>query len=177
MDWFMLQVYTGYEKRAKKLIEEELKIKDLQDKVDQIFIPVENVVRIRKSKKVVLEKNLFPGYVFIHMEDSKEMIQFLTQICAQTTFISGRKKPVKLKTEDAKKIDELLNNKDNVREVLEIPFRIGDNVKIISGPFRDFSGVVEEIDKDKEKMKVTVTIFGRSTPVELSFTQAELIGK
>lgn len=177
MDWFMLQVYTGYEKRAKKLIEEEIKRNNFQDKISQIFIPIENVVRLRKNKKMVLEKSLFPGYIFIHMENSKEMLQFLTQVCSQSTFLAGRKRPIKLKSEDAIKIEELLKNKDNVREVLEIPFRVGDNVKIISGPFKDFNGIVEEIDKEKEKMKVTVTIFGRSTPVELSFTQAELIGK
>ncbi|PIP13925.1 MAG: hypothetical protein COX48_02905 [bacterium (Candidatus Stahlbacteria) CG23_combo_of_CG06-09_8_20_14_all_34_7] len=74
-------------------------------------------------------------------------------------------------------VEELLKNKDTIREVLEIPFRAQDNIKIIAGPFRDFNGVVEEIYPEREKMKVTVTIFGRSTPVELSFTQAELIGK
>jgi len=97
MDWFMLQVYTGYEKRAKKLIEEELKIKELQDKVDQIFIPVENVVRIRKSKKVVLEKNFSPAYVFIHMEDSKgDAPVFNTDMCSNYLHI-WKKETCKIK--------------------------------------------------------------------------------
>lgn len=177
MEWFLLQVYTGYEKKAKKLIEEEVKTNNLAEKIEQIFIPSEYVGRIRKNKKVVVEKNLFPGYVFIKMSDEKEMVQFISSVSAASTFISGRRKPVKLRADECKKVEELLKNKDNLREVLEIPFRIGDNVKIISGPFRDFSGVVEEIYSEREKMKVTVTIFGRSTPVELSFTQAELIGK
>jgi len=177
MEWFILQVYTGYEKKAKRLIEEELKTNGLEEKIGNIFIPAECVGKIVKSKKVVVERNLYPGYVFIQMEDTKEMAQFIGSISALSTFISGRKKPVKLKASEIKMVEELLKNKDSMREVLEIPFRAQDNIKIISGPFRDFNGVVEEIYPEREKMKVTVTIFGRSTPVELSFTQAELIGK
>lgn len=177
MEWFLLQVYTGYEKKAKKLIEEEVKTNGLQERILQIFIPSEFVGRIRKGKKVIVEKNLYPGYVFIQMEDEPEMVQFVSSVSSASTFIAGRRKPVKLRPDEYKMIEELLANKDNLREVMEIPFKEGDNVKITSGPFRDFNGVVEEIYPDREKMKVTVTIFGRSTPVELSFTQAELVGK
>ena len=177
MEWFLLQVYTGYEKKAKKLIEEEVKTNNLQNKMGHIFIPSELVGRIRKGKKVIVEKNLYPGYVFIQMENTPEMIQFIASVSAASTFISGRRKPIKLKPSEYKMVEELLENKDNIREVMEIPFKIGDNVKITSGPFRDFNGVVEEVYPDREKMKVTVTIFGRSTPVELSFTQADLVGK
>ncbi|MFO8061954.1 MAG: transcription termination/antitermination protein NusG [bacterium] len=174
--WFLLQVYTGYEKKAKKLIEAEAKINNLSDRIENIFIPSEYVGRIRKGKKVVVEKSIYPGYVFIEMEDSPEMTQFIAAVSAASTFISGRRKPVALKKSEEKMVYELLENKDNIREVMEIPFKEGDNVKITAGPFRDFTGVVEEIYEEREKMKITVTIFGRSTPVEISFTQAELIG-
>jgi len=111
------------------------------------------------------------------MEDTPDMMQFISSVASASTFVSGRKKPVKLKPSEYQMIENLCKNKDNIREVLEIPFKEGDSIKIISGPFRDFSGTVEEIYPDREKIKATVTIFGRSTPVELSFTQAELIGK
>lgn len=177
MEWFLLQVFTGYEKKAKKLIETEAKTNNMQSRIGNIFIPSEYVGRIRKGKKVVVEKGLYPGYIFIQMENSAEMIQFIASVSAASTFISGRRKPVKLKKQEYEMIEELLENKDNLREVMEIPFKTGDNVKITSGPFRDFNGVVEELYPEREKMKITVTIFGRSTPVEISFTQAELIGK
>jgi len=177
MEWFLLQVYTGYEKKAKKLIEEEAKTNGLTDKIGQIFLPTSFVGRIRKSKKVIVEKNIYPGYIFIQMENTTEMIQFIASVSAASTFISGRRKPLKLKPSEYKMVEELLENKDNMKEIMEIPFREGDSIKITSGPFRDFNGIIEEIYPEREKIKVTVTIFGRSTPVELSFTQVELVGK
>ena len=177
MEWFLLQVYTGYEKKAKRLLEVEAKINNYESKVGEIFIPSEYVGRIRKGRKVVIEKGMYPGYIFIQMENTVEMIQFIASVSAASTFISGRRKPVKLKKKEYEMVEELLANKDNLREVMEIPFREGDNVKIMTGPFRDFNGVVEELYPEREKMKITVTIFGRATPVEISFTQAELIGK
>ncbi len=173
MDWFIVHTYSGYEKRVKKMLEEEIKNRGLEDKFGRIFVPIEIIQRHRGKKRIMMEKILYPGYIFVEMEDDGEAVELVSSLPMVMPFLGNRQKPQKLKEEEIEQIEELINIAENPPEKTEIPFKVGDSVTIVDGPFSGFDGIVEEINEEKERVKVSVIIFGRSTPVELSFGQVE----
>jgi len=177
MKWYVLHTYTGYEDLVSNQIRQRLEKEGLQDKLGEIIIPKETVIEIKNGKKQITSKNPYPGYIFIQLDlDDEEVgdkVWFVVRTTPRVTgFLGTRSKP-KPVTED-----EIERIKGRMKETKDKPrhkqiFQKGDAIKIIDGPFYNFTGVVEEVDPAKQTLKVMVTIFGRQTPVELNFSQVE----
>ncbi len=173
--WYVVRAISGKEKKVKELIEMEVDRNRMTDYVSQVLIPTEKVFQIRNGKKVSKERNFFPGYVLIEaalVGEVPHMIKNLTNVIG---FLGGKKggDPMPLRQTEVNrilgKVDELAESDEEIN----IPFIVGENVKVIDGPFNSFSGIIEEINEEKKKLKVMVKIFGRKTPLELSYMQVE----
>ncbi|RKY57076.1 MAG: transcription termination/antitermination factor NusG [Candidatus Neomarinimicrobiota bacterium] len=173
MEWYVLKAYSGKEKKIQEAILLEAEHAGMKDIISEVLVPSENIMEMREGKKLVRNKVFFPGYILIKMEMTKESQYLVENIPGIMSFVGAKGKPLPLKPEEVKRIMGEVERKDG-REVMAVPFRIGDPIKVIDGPFIDFRGVVQEVNEDKHKIKVTVSIFGRPTPVELDFLQVEL---
>ena len=174
MKWYSLRVISGKEKSTKENILFEAEEQKISSMISEIFVPFEKVIELKNNKKKVKEKLFFPGYILINMELNKESQYLIENTNGVLSFVGPKKgNPVPLRDDEIKRIFGEIERKDG-REIIEVSFLKGDAVKIISGPFIDFNGVVEEINEDKQKVKVVVSIFGRPTPVELDFFQVEM---
>jgi len=171
--WYVVRAISGNEKKVKQYIENEINRLQLNQYLSQVLIPTEKVYQIRKGKKISKERNYFPGYVLIEAALVGEIPHIIKNIPGVLGFLGSKLEPVPLRMSEVNrilgKVDEL-SEKD---EELNIPFIIGETVTVIDGPFNSFSGVIEEINEEKKKLKVMVKIFGRKTPLELSFLQVE----
>ncbi len=170
--WYVVHVYSGSEKRVKETIEEQCKLKDMSSHISDVMVPTEEIYEIRKGSKVKTEKKFFPGYILVKMIMTDESWHFIKSQQKVTNFLGAKGKPVALSNVEA---DRLINQ---INEGIEKPrsnviFEIGEEVRVSDGPFQSFNGLVEEIDEDKSRLKVSVSIFGRATPVDLEFTQVE----
>ncbi len=166
LQWFAIHVFSGHEKKIKKYLENEVERTGLKEQVSRILIPSEDVVEMRDGKKKVKNKIFFPGYMLVEMELNKVTQHLILNTPGVTNFVGPKNQPAPLQEDEVRRI---LGRVDDRRdeEVFEIPFRI-------DGPFTEFVGMVEEVNREKKKLKVMVSIFGRSTPVELDFLQVEL---
>ncbi len=178
MDWYIVHVCSGYEKKVMRFLENEIKARGLEKQFGRIIIPLEKVATVRKTpkgqtKRVVVEKRLYPGYIFVEMDETKEAMRLISQTPGVIGFL-GVKAPRKVSKKEAEEIIQMLEESQKT-VITQVPFHKGDSVRIIDGPFTDFTGTVEEVMEDKEKLRVMITIFGRSTPVELSFSQVQPI--
>jgi len=173
MDWYVLKTYSGKEKKIREAILIEAEHQGLQDMIPEVLVPSENIMEMREGKKRVRNKVFFPGYVLIQMELTKETQYLVENMPGVMSFVGPKGKPLPLQPEEVKRVMGEVERKDG-REVMATPFKMGDPVKVIDGPFIDFRGVVQEVNDDKRKLKVMVSIFGRPTPVELDFLQVEL---
>ncbi len=172
--WYVVHVYSGSEKRVKETIEEQMDTKNMSSFIEEILVPTEEIFEIRKGAKVKTEKKFFPGYILIKMHMTDESWHFIKSQPKVTNFLGAKGKPASLSSLEAKRLLE------QITERVESPrsnviFEIGEEVRVSDGPFQSFNGLVEEIDEDKSRLKVTVSIFGRATPVDLDFTQVEKI--
>ena len=173
--WYVVRAVSGKEKRAKELIELEVSRANLQDFVSQVLIPTEKVFQIRNGKKVSKERNFFPGYVMIEAELVGEVPHLIRSINNVIGFLGAEKggEPVPLRNSEVNrilgKVDELADSEEEIN----IPYVVGESVKVIDGPFNNFNGVIEEVNEEKKKLKVMVKIFGRKTPLELGYLQVE----
>ena len=171
--WYVVQAFSGYEKSVKRSLEERIIRFDMQSKFGEILVPTEEVVEMRDGKKRRSERKFFPGYVLVQMEMDDDSWHLVKDAPRVLGFIGGKKdKPAPISD---KEVDSILNR---IQEGTDKPkpkvlFESGELVRIIDGPFNDFNGVVEEVDYDKSRMRVSVSIFGRSTPVDLQFIQVE----
>ncbi|GBE05320.1 MAG TPA: transcription termination/antitermination factor NusG [Nitrospirae bacterium] len=168
--WYVLHTYSGYEEKVKATLEENIPRRGLADKITKILIPSEKVVKLKDGKKVETSKKFYPGYILIEMEMDDESWHFVRSTPRVTGFVGG-KVPTPLQEEEVDVIIQQIE-KGSAPQVT-VQFDKGDNVRIIDGPFSNFSGLVDEVDVDHGKLRVMVTIFGRQTPVELNFLQAE----
>lgn len=171
MHWFVLHTLSGHEAKVKSHIEGLIEQENLKERIGRVLLPTQEVVQIKKGKKTKQVKKFLPSYILIEMEMDRELQNVLTDVPGVTRFIGskdGRPEPIR-EAEIARILGQ--TEKDKGKEVSEIPFQTGDAVKIKEGPFKDFSGVVEEINPERGRMKVMVSVFGRSTPVELDFVQ------
>ena len=164
--WYVLRVVGGKEKKVKEYIENEVASLGLQDYVSQVLIPTEKVYQVRNGKKVSKERNFFPGYVMIEAALVGEIPHMLRDITNVIGFLGETKggDPVPMR-----EVDELVEQPEEIN----IPYVIGESVKVTDGPFNGFTGVIEEVNNDKKRVKVIVKVFGRQTPLELSFMQVE----
>jgi transcriptional antiterminator NusG len=173
--WYVVRAISGKEKKVKLYLEDEINRLGLQDYVSQVLIPTEKVYQIRNGKKVSKERSFFPGYVLIEADLVGEIPHLVKNTTNVIGFLGAEKggEPLPLRQSEVNrilgKVDELAESD----EELNIPFIVGESVKVIDGPFNGFNGTIEEINEDKKKLKVMVKIFGRKQPLELSFLQVE----
>lgn len=172
--WYVVRTFSGHENKVKQLLEAELEDNEqLRSKIIEILVPTEKVFEVRDGKKKSKTKNFFPGYILLHAELDNQVKEVVTNTQSVMGFLGSPNNPNPLQPEEVKRIVGRLNQDEN-SERMETIFRSGDLVKIIDGPFNNFGGTVEEVNEEKMKIKVMVSIFGRKTPVELDFVQAEL---
>ena len=173
--WYVLRVIGGKEKKVKEYVENEIASLGMQDYVSQVLIPTEKVYHIQNGKKVSKERNFFPGYVMIEAALIGEVPHILRAITNVIGFLGETKggDPVPMRQAEINrilgKVDELLKQPEEIN----IPYVVGESVKVTDGPFNSFTGVIEEVNNDKKRVKVIVKVFGRQTPLELSFMQVE----
>jgi len=173
LHWYAIHVFSGHEKKIKKYLENEIERSNLKDQISRILIPSEDVVEMRDGKKKVKNRIFFPGYMLVELELNKVTQHLILNTTGVTNFVGPKNQPVPLHEDEVKRILGRVEERQK-NAVIEIPYRVGDPVKVVDGPFTDFSGMVEEINEEKKKLKVMVSIFGRSTPVELDFLQVEM---
>ena len=172
--WYVLRAIGGKEKKVKEYIESEINRLNLKDFISQVLIPTEKVYKIRSGKKISKERNFFPGYVLVEAVLAGEIPHILQNIPNVIGFLGSKgDEPVPLRQSEVNrilgKVDELAASEEEIN----VPFFVGESVKVIDGPFNSFSGIIEEVNDEKKKLKVMVKIFGRKTPLELSFMQVE----
>jgi len=176
--WYVLRVVSGKERKVKEYLDKEISRGGWSEIVKQVFLPVEKIYKVQNGKKVVRERNYYPGYVMIEIIDGKLGDDLRDTIKNTNSVIHflGKENPIALRKAE---VNKMLGKMDEMAEVggvsISEPFIVGETIKIIEGPFNDFNGVIEEVNDEKKKLKVTVKIFGRSTPVELNYMQVEKI--
>ena len=170
--WYVINVYSGFENKVAESIRELSEQKDMADLFEQILVPVEEVVEMRRGSKVKIERKFFPGYVLIRMEMTDESWHLVKNTAKMTGFLGGGGRPTPVSDAEVERILR------QVQEGIERPkpsvtFEIGEQVRVCDGPFNSFNGLVEEVDEERARLKVAVSIFGRATPVELEYSQVE----
>jgi transcription termination/antitermination protein NusG len=172
--WYVLRAVGGKEKKVKEYIDNEVSSLNLTDYVSQVLIPMEKVYQIRNGKKISKERIYFPGYILIEANLTGEIPHILRNVPNVVGFLGGKNdEPVPLRQSE---VNRILGKVDELKasdEEINVPFFVGENVKVTDGPFNSFTGVIEEVNEEKKKLKVMVKIFGRKTPLELSFMQVE----
>jgi len=173
VNWYAIYTHSSFEKKVKRDIEHRASIEGLREMLGEILIPEEKVVEIKDGKRKESSRNFMPGYVFIHMAPNDELFKMIRDVNGVSNFVGATDdKPSILKDEEVKNVLGLIEDKKD-KPKPEIKFRKGDSVKVIEGPFSNFIGTVDEIDVDRSRLKVMVSIFGRSTPVDLAVLEVE----
>ena len=170
--WYVIHAYSSFEKRVKSSIEERVRLEGMGDLFDEILVPSEDVVELRLGKKVTSERKFFPGYVLVKMEMNDATWHLVNQIPKVSGFLGGGGRPHPLSDQEVEKILRQVEV-GMEKPKPKVSFAVGESVRVTDGPFVSFNGVVEEVDEDKTRLKVSVSIFGRATPVELDFVQVE----
>ncbi|MCW5700786.1 MAG: transcription termination/antitermination protein NusG [Rhodospirillales bacterium] len=170
--WYVIHVYSGFERKVAQSIEEQARQSGMTDLIEQVLVPVEEVVEVRRGSKVSSERKFFPGYVLVKMDMSDESWHLVKNTPKVTGFLGDRGRPIAISEAEAERIMH------QVQEGIDRPkpsvvFEIGEQVRVCDGPFTSFNGVVEDVDEERTRLKVAVSIFGRSTPVELEYSQVE----
>lgn len=173
-NWYILHTLSGAEEKAKANLDAKIKAQNYQDVIESVIIPKEQVTEVKLGKKKILERKFFPGYILVCMEMNDDSWLFVKNTPGITTFIGPRRKPSPIPQEE---VDKILVKAQESKEkpAPKVTFEKGESVRVVEGPFLNFTGVVEEVQHDKGKIKVSVSIFGRTTPVELEFWQVEKI--
>jgi transcriptional antiterminator NusG len=174
--WYVMRVISGKERKTKEYIDGEINRSKWNEIISQILVPMEKIYKIKDGKKVIKERNFFPGYILMEADENRmtgEMLQKIRNITNVINFLGPANHPQALRKSEVNRILGKVDEMSGVTETHAEPYLVGETVKIVDGPFNDFNGLVEEVNEDKKKLKVTVKIFGRKTPVELSYTQVE----
>jgi len=169
--WYIIHAFTGHEDKVRRLIEQQIKIDKLEKKIFRLLLPEEQTVEIKSNKRIERTKKMFPGYVFINMIYDEDLWFTIRQIPSVAKFIGRSDKPEQVQEGEILKV--LNQSGEKVSKKIEVDFEVGESIKVISGPFRGYAGNIAEIYAEKGKMKVLISIFGRETPMEINFDQAE----
>ncbi len=172
--WYVVHVYSGFEKKIAQQIKEQAQQKGLADHIDEVLVPAEDVTEMRRGQKVSSERKFFPGYVLVKMELTDDAWHLVKDTPKVTGFLGSKTKPSPISDGEAERIMK------QTQEGVERPrpavlFEIGEQVRVADGPFTSFNGTVEDVDEEKGRLKVSVSIFGRSTPVDLEYNQVEKV--
>ena len=170
--WYVVHTQSGYEAKVKMNLENQIEILGVKEKISRVLIPTEDVAEVRGGKKKVTTRKFFPGYILVEMVLDEKTWYIVKQTPGVTGFVGSGRNPIPLKEEEIESIIRTVEEK-KTKPKPKVLFSKGEGVRVIEGPFANFNGVVEEINSEKGKLKVMVTIFGRSTPVELEFWQVE----
>ena len=168
--WYVVHAYSGYEKKVMHALHERISLSKMDDYFDEVLVPTEEVIEVRRGKKVTTERRFMPGYVLVRMELSDEGYHLISSINRVTGFLGPQGRPMPMRDAEVNQILNRVQDGEDAPRTL-IHFEIGEQVKINGGHFEGFDGNVEEVDEENQRLKVTVSIFGRATPVELEFTQ------
>jgi transcriptional antiterminator NusG len=171
--WYVVRTYSGHEAKVKTYLESDVVRQALGDRIGSILIPSEKVIEVKDGKKKAKVKNFFPGYILIEAVIDKETSHMISEAPSVLGFVPDKNNPVPLQPDEVRRLIGKMEERVDV-EMVEVPFRAGDPVKVVEGPFNNFNGFVQEVNPEKMKVKVMVSIFGRKTPVELDFGQVEL---
>lgn len=175
MNWYTLRVISGKEKKIRDAILYEVSLTSFSEDVGDVLVPSENIVEMRDGKKKVRERVFFPGYLLVRLKMNKETKYLLENVNGVIAFVGPKGEPQALKPKEAQRFLGDFQGGDGPLRVTEAaPYKVGDPVKVTDGPFMDFSGLVQEVNHDKQKLKVMVSIFGRQTPVELDYLQVKM---
>ena len=168
--WYSVSVLSNFEKKIAEQIRHDVAQAGLGDEIDEVLVPTEEVIEVRRGKKVTAERRFMPGYVLVHMEMSDRGYHLINSINRVTGFLGPQGRPMPMRDSE---VNQILNRVEEGAEQPRslISYEIGETVKVTDGPFEGFSGMVEDVDEDNQRLKVTVSIFGRATPVELEFAQ------
>ena len=173
MNWYIVQAYSGFEKKVVEAIKDELKKHKLADKLEEILVPTHQVTEVKKGKRTKKEKKFFPGYVLIKIDLTKQIYHLIKNLQKVSGFLGSSDKPTPISDDEIKRILGQVSESAVTQKAAGISFEIGEKVKVCDGPFASFNGLIEEIDEEKSRLKVSVSIFGRATPVDLEFNQVE----
>ncbi len=172
--WYIVQAYSNFEKKAAEHIRDQAKAQGLEDCFSEILVPTEDVVEVRRGRKINAERKFFPGYVLVKMELSDEAYHLIKNTPKVTGFLGSGSKPMPVSEKEVQRIVGAIEEGVE-RPRPTISFEIGENVRVTDGPFASFNGSVEQVDEERTRLRVTVSIFGRATPVELEYSQVEKV--
>ncbi|MBS0642945.1 MAG: transcription termination/antitermination protein NusG [Acetobacteraceae bacterium] len=173
-NWYVVHVYSGFEKKIAQQIKEQAAQKGLAEQFEEVLVPSENVVEVKRGRKINSEQKFFPGYVLVKMDLTDDAWHLVKNTPKVTGFLGSKTRPTPISQAEADRI--LKQNQEGVdRPRPAVMFEIGEQVRVADGPFTSFNGTVEEVDEEKGRLKVSVSIFGRSTPVELEYSQVEKV--
>ena len=171
--WYVVRTYSGHENKVKAYLESEVARAGMQEKISNVLVPSEKVFEVKDGKKKSKTKNFFPGYILVEAVLDEKTKYVILNTPSVMSFVGSKEKPVPLQPDEVRRLIGKIEQKGDVEQI-EVPFHIGEPVKVTSGPFNNFSGFVQEVNEEKMKLKVMVSIFGRKTPVELDFSQVEI---
>jgi len=174
MEWYSLRVYSSQEAKVKSLLENKIQFEEMGEYFGRIIVPAEPVLEMRGGKKRLKNRVFFPGYILIEMVYNTKTAHLVQETQGVISFIGPKNKPQLVYPNEVDAILRRVERQETEVEKVDVPFRTGDVIRVMDGPFADFTGVVEEINEEKKKVKVSVSIFGRPTPVELDFLQVQL---
>ena len=171
-NWYIVQTFSGFEQKVAEVIKDTIKKKNLADMIEQVEVPMHEITEVKRGKRVQRKKKYFPSYVLVKMDKSKDLYHMIKDVPKVTGFLGSAGTPAPVST---KEIDKILGNikEGSLAPEPRVSFDIGEQVKVCEGPFASFNGLVEEVDEEKSRLKVSVSIFGRPTPIELEYNQVE----
>lgn len=175
LKWYVVHTYSGYENRAKKSLEERIKQQNLEDQFGEVLIPMETVEEVRGGSKRTSKRKFFPGYMLVQMELNDTTWHLVKSTPKVTGFVGNATKPPPISEAEVGRLTQQITE-GIAKPTPKVEFEVGDSVRVIDGPFANFNGAIEEVKPEKQKVRVLVSIFGRSTPVELDFMQVEKAG-
>lgn len=170
--WYVVHTYSGFEQKAKKALEDKVKGMGKQGLITEVLVPSESVVEMKKGVKKTTNRKIFPGYILVRMELSDDTWQIIKAVPKITGFVGDAKNPPVVPDEEVQRITQQISE-GTLRPKMRFTFEKGESIRVVDGPFTNFNGIVDEVKPEKGKVKVLVSIFGRSTPVELDFIQVE----
>ena len=172
MRWYVIHVYSGFERKVADRIEDQAKQTGMDRYIDQVMVPMEEVIEMRRGSKVSAERKFFPGYVLIRMDLTNESWHLVKETPKVTNFLGAKERPTPIPDAEAERILQQVKEGVN-RPKPSVIFEIGEEVRVCDGPFNSFNGLIEDVDEERARVKVSVSIFGRATPVELEYSQVE----